>query len=279
MNSRAAVAVVCLATCAITPMFAQQDVCLPSANSNEAKTFAALSVPIAFAGSSAPATAHGISIGFELATLPVVDSLTALPRSCRPDKKSENIHPLAGIVRPRLAIAVHGFVIEASWIPPVTVNQVAANFVGLAIGHPFRLASGWYIGLRAEAVFGSLHGPITCDDKAIADPTSECYHGTRSDDEWRPGVYGAEAAIGMGSGNIRPHLGVGYTLLRPRFQVNFTNAQGSTDRRQVNVDLERVALFGGVTIQVKRSSITAEAYATPQDAVTARLVVRTLLLR
>ena len=258
---------------------AQQDICTPSADSHEAKTFAALSVPIAFAGARAPAAAHGISLGIEFASLPTVDSITALPTACRPDKKSENIHPIPGVVRVRLAAAMQGFVMEVSWIPPVAVNQVTANLLGLAIARPFRLGGGWYLGLRAETVIGSLHGPITCDDKAIADPTSECYHGTRSDDTWRPGIMGAEAVIGAGRGNIRPHLGVGYTMLRPRFQVHFTNAQGSTDQRQVNVDLNRMALFGGVTWLLNRTSMTAEAYATPADAVTARFVVRTLLVR
>ncbi len=226
---------------------AQADICNPPTNSHEAKTFAILSVPLAFTRvPRAPAAAHGISIGLEAASLPNVDSITALPTACRPDKKGENEHPLPGILRPRLAVAVAGFVLEASWIPPVRVNQFSANLVGLAVARPFRLPNGWYLGVRADALLGSLDGPVTCDDKAIADPTSECYHGTRSDDSWTPGVFGAEAVVGAGNGKIRPHFGVGYTMLRPRFQVNFTNAQGSTDHRQVNVDLDRIALFAGV---------------------------------
>ena len=63
------------------------------------------------------------------------------------------------------------------------------------------------------------------------------------------------------------------------FQVDFTMLPRSTDNTQVNVNLERAALFGGVMWSVGRSSITAEAYSTPADAVTARLVVRTLLSR
>ena len=279
MNPRAAALCGLVAIISVSPLHAQTDVCSPSPDSHEAKTFAILSVPIAFTGARAPAAAHGISFGIELATLPSVDSITALPTTCRPDKKSENVHPIAGIVRPRLAVAVHGFVLEASWIPPVMVNQVSASLVGLAIARPFRLADGVYLGVRAHVVLGSLHGPITCDAKAIADATSECYHGTLSDDRWHPGLFGAEAVVAVGKGNIRPHLGVGYTVMHPRFQVNFTNAQGSHDQRQVNVDLNRMAVFGGVSVRMKQTSLTAEAYATPEDAVTARLVVRTLLLR
>jgi len=264
---------------AMRPLVAQQDVCLPSADSHEAKTFAALSIPIAFSASKAPARAHGMSFGIEVAALPEIDSITSLPTTCRPDKKNENTHPIAGILRPRISIGIAGFELEASWIPPVRINGVSASLVGIAAGRTFSLHSDWYAGARIHAVFGSLHGPITCDEKAIADPTSECFHGTLSDDTWRPGVSGAEVVVGRGAGNFRPYAGVGYTMLRPRFQVNFTNAQGSTDRRQVNVDLNRMALFGGITWDVGRSSVTAEAYSTPVDAVTARLVVRTQVLR
>ncbi len=258
---------------------AQTTVCVPATDSHEANTFAILSVPVAFTGSRAPAAAHGISLGVEVASLPTVDATDATPTSCRPGKGPENAHPIAAIVRPRLAVAVHGFVFEASWIPPVTVNEVKANLLGLAVARPFALAPGIYLGLRLHAVFGSLNAPVTCDDAALRDPSSECFGGTRSNDSWQPGVFGAEAVVGAGRGKIRPYAGVGYTMLRPRFQVDFTNAAGSTDNTQVDVNLTRVALFGGVMWQVGRSSITAEAYSTPADAVTARLVVRTLLSR
>jgi hypothetical protein len=233
-------------TLGVAALPAQTTVCLPAADSHEANTFAILSVPVAITGSRALAAAHGVSIGVEVASLLTVDADDATPTSCRPGKGPENAHPIAAIVRPRLAVAVHGLVFEASWIPPVTVNEVKANLLGLAIARPFALAPGVYLGLRLHAVFGSLNAPVTCDDAALRDPSSECFGGTRSNDSWQPGVFGAEAVIGAGRGKVRPYAGVGYTMLRPRFQVDFTNAAGSTDNTQVNVNLERVALFGGV---------------------------------
>jgi hypothetical protein len=262
-----------------TGLAAQQDDCFPLPDSHEAKTFAILSVPIAFTGARAPAAPRGMSIGLEAATLPDVDRTTATPTSCRPGKGPENTNPVAGILRPRLTAAARGFVFEIGWIPPVAMSGVKANLISFAVAHPFRLSSSWMLGLRAHATFGSLHGSITCDAKAIADPASECYHGTISDDSWHPNVFGAEAVLGAGTKNVRPHLGVGYTMLRPRFQVNFTSAEGSTDRRRVTVNLSRMAVFGGVTARFNTSSITAEAYSTPEDAVSARVVVRTLLKR
>ena len=262
-----------------TALPAQQDICIPPKDSHEANTFAILSVPVAFTGARAPAVAHGVSVGLEFASLPTVSRVNATPTSCRPDKGPENTNPIPGLVRPRIALAIHGFVFEASWIPPIRVEEVRANLVGLAIAHPFPLGRGWVLGLRADGVLGSLHAPVTCSDAALRDVTSECFGGTRSNDRWQPGVFGAEAVIGAGRANIRPHFGVGYTMLRPRFQVDFTNASGVTDHRQVNVNLQRVAVFAGVTARFGSSSVTAEAYSTPVDAVSARLVVRTALAK
>lgn len=276
----ASVAFALLAAAGGAPVAAQQDICRPPTDSHEARAFAILSVPIAFTGSSAPGAAHGMSLGLEVASLPTVDHTTATPTSCRPDKTTpENAHPIAGIIRPRLTVAVAGFLLEASWIPPIALNAVKANLVGLAVSHSFHLANNWYIGARAHAVIGSLHAPITCDDRAIEDPASICHRGTRSDDRWRPGVFGSEVVVGKGSAKFSPYFGFGHTLLRPRFQVNFTDVAGLTDRRQVQVNLQRLALFGGVTLAARRSTVTAEAYATQGDAVTARLVVRTTMVR
>ena len=265
-----------LAGAAVLPA---QDVCIAPKNSHEANTFATLSVPVAFTGARAPAPAHGISVGLEVASLPSVGRTNATPTACRPDKGPENTNPIPVLVRPRIAVAVHGLVFEVSWIPPVRVDEVRANLIGLAVAHPHPLGSGWVLGLRAHAVLGSLRAPVTCPDAAIRDVTSQCFGGTRSDDRWQPGVFGAEAVIGAGRARIRPHFGVGYTWLRPRFEVNFTNATDSTDHRRVEVNLQRVAIFAGVSMRMGSSTLTAEAYSTPADAVTARVVVRTRLGR
>ncbi len=254
--------------------------CFPGKESNEAKSFAILSVPMAFTGARAPVgKPRGVSIGVEVANLPKVNDATATPTTCRPGKGPENTDPIPVVVRPRLSAVVGGFLLEAAWIPPVRVRGVKANLVSLAIAHPFALSNGWALGLRAEGVLGALHAPIVCDKAAIRDPASECSGGTISDDRWAPGVFGVEAVVGGGKGRVRPHLGVGYSVLRPRFQVDFTNAQGETDRRKVEVNLERASLFGGVTFPVGVLRVTAEGYGTVGDAVVGRLVVRAPLVR
>lgn len=259
------------------PMIAQEDICRPATGSNEAKTFAILSIPIAFSGGRAPSPAHGIVAGLEAASLPNVDPTTATPTTCRPGKGPENANPLPGILRPRIWVALGGFVVEASWIPPIPVKGVKANLVGLAVAGTVGLPKGWYAGVRAHAVVGALHAPVVCDKDALLDATSECYGGTLSNDRWAPNIYGVEAVLATPPGPIRLHGGFGYSRLQPRFQVDFTNALGSRDRRKVEVNLQRAAVVGGITYQVGRFDLTAEGYATFVDAVSVRFVLQTRL--
>lgn len=268
-----------IALCAAPAALVAQADCFPSADSHEARTFGILSVPLAFTGARAPGSPRGMSFGVEVANLPIVDRETARPTTCRPGKGPENTDPIPVVVRPRVTLAAAGFLLEASWIPPVRVSGVRADLVSLAVAHPFALSRGWYLGVRAHAVLGALHAPITCDDDALRDATSECFGGTRSDDRWRPGVYGVEAVVGGGRGTVKPHAGVGYTHLAPRFRVHFTNAQGETDRRRVEVDLDRAALFGGLTVPLGALRLTREAYATLGDAMIGRLVLRVPVVR
>jgi hypothetical protein len=121
---------------------------------------------------------------------------------------------------------------------------------------------------------------VTCDHPALGDPASECFHGQVSDDRLSPNIFGLDASVGwsMAGGRLRPYAGTGYSRLQPRFQVNFTNQFGSTDHTEVEVDLNRVALFGGAGWQVTPLlAVTGEIYAVPADAVTGRLVIRQTL--
>jgi len=60
--------------------------------------------------------------------------------------------------------------------------------------------------------------------------------------------------------------------------VNFTNQFGMLDSTRIELNLNRGVVFGGATWQLaERFGVTAEVYAAPADAVTARLVVRTAI--
>jgi hypothetical protein len=159
----------------------------------------------------------------------------------------------------------------------VRVNGVKANLFGFALTETVGHRDGLAAAIRAHATFGSVHAPVTCDRDALADPVSECFDGTLSDDRYSPNIMGVDLSVGwaMAGGRLRPYLGSGYNRLEPRFQVNFTNQFGTTDRTSVAVNLDRVAMFGGAAWQLTdRLAITGEIYAAAADAATGRLVIR-----
>jgi len=278
-ESRLATLVVLSASLAPTLLTAQSAACRPPDNSNEAKTLAIFSVPLAF-GRAGIANAGGgrVKFGFELSYLPDVDEATATPTLCRPGKRPENTDLLFAAPRPRIAIILgRGFAMEASWVPPIDLHQVKANLVGVALSYDVRLNDhGTAVSLRAHGTFGVIKAPITCDDEALQDQPSECYQGTRSNDSYHPNIVGFDAAVRSSLGApFQLYFGSGYNRLMPRFRVNFTNSQGQTDRQRIEVDLDRLALFGGFTwLAARRLGLSAEVYTAPADAVTGRVALR-----
>jgi hypothetical protein len=250
--------------------------CFPGPKSNEAKTLATFAVPLAFSRGGAPDLLPGFTAGFELASLPKVSEATATPTICRPGKGPENTDLLFAVPRPRIGMPLpFGLALQASWVPPIRVNGVKANLFALSVEKAFGRLDGLVAAVRAHATFGSVHAPITCNDVALANPTSECFQGTRSDDRLSPNILGLDLAVAGSLGRFRPYAGAGYNRLQPRFQVNFTNRFGELDDRRVDVNLNRLVLFGGATWQLAgRMGLTGELYAAPSDAVTGRLIVR-----
>jgi hypothetical protein len=261
-----------------TPGASQGD-CFPGPESNEAKTMATFAVPLAFSRGSAPDLFPGFTAGVELAYLPKVSDATATPTTCRPGKGPEHTDLLFAVPRPRIGMPLpFGLSLQASWIPPIRLNGVKANLFGVSVEKAFGRLDGLVAAIRAHATFGSVRAPVTCDDEALLDATSECFGGTRSDDRLSPNIMGLDVAVGgsLAGGRLRPYGGAGYNRLQPRFQVNFTDQFGELDDRRVEVDLDRLVLFGGATWQVaERLGLTGELYAAPSDAVTGRVIVRT----
>ena len=259
----------------------QAQVCRPGPRSNEANTLAQLSVPLAFGDAAAPTSKNAFEIGLEASYLPSIDDATATPTICRPGKGPEHTDFLFAIPRPRITVPLPGgLALQAAWVPPIRINGVKANLVGLSLDKVFALGDRFVAAVEAHTTLGTIHAPITCDQDALSDPISECFQGTRSDDRYSPNIYGADLTVGWGNGAIRPYLGGGYNRLQPRFQVNFTNQFGATDNTRVEVDLDRGVVFGGATWATgERIDLTGEVYAAPADAVTARLVLRAALGR
>ncbi len=268
-----------LVTLVATEVAAQAD-CFPSKSSNEARTLGIFSVPLAFSPAGAPrAGSSRVQLGLELSYLPSVDSAIARPTVCRPGKEAENTDLLFAAPRPRITVMLGGgLALEGSWIPPVRLNQVRANLIGVALSYDTKLGSrGTSLTLRAHGTFGEINAPITCPDESLQNATSECFGGTRSDDSYRPNIVGGEAIAhwSVAQGQLRPYLGAGFNRLMPRFQVNFRNSQNQIDNRRVEVDLDRLALFGGFSwITSSPWILSAEFYSAPTDAVTGRVALR-----
>jgi hypothetical protein len=269
-----------LALVAAPLALAAQTPCFPGKGSNEARTMAIFAVPLAFAGAGVPsASGSRLQLGLELSYLPNVDRATATPTICEPGKGPENTDLLFAVPRPRLALRLgSGFSIEGSWVPPIRINRVEANLFGLAVSwdHPVK-KDVMALRLRAHGTFGRINAPITCNDAALQDAASQCYQGTRSDDRFRPNIFGGDAAFYWSVANRRvlPYFGLGYNRLMPRFQVNFTDAQGTTDNRRVEVDLDRMVVYGGLTwMASSRVGLSGEAYSAPSDALTGRVAIR-----
>jgi hypothetical protein len=248
-----------------------QDHCFPGSDSHEAQVFGILSTPLAFTASGA-ATMRS-AIGVEMTSIPKVPEELATPTTCRPGKGPENTNPLPGFARLRLELALGVWRIDAGWIPPVRVRGVRSNLLGFGVSRTMRLGT-WLLTPRAHAVVGRVRGPFTCNAEALRDDSSECFEGTLSNDRWDPNIAGIEATLSRSSGGLVPHAGIGWSALRPRFQVDFTNAQGDVDRRKVEVDLQRLALFAGLSARVARVHLSGEGYFTVGDRVAARMMMR-----
>ena len=258
--------------------YAQGD-CFPPDDSNEAKMFAIFAVPFAFGPAEAPLPARPWAprFGLETSYIPNIDDETATPDICRPGKGPENTDFATFLPRPRLSVGLPaGLVVELSWIPPISVNGATPNLFGFAVGRSFTVGQTMLLGVRVHATTGKIEAPITCDEEALEDPFSECFNGTLSDDRYKPNALGADLTAGwsLGGGRVRPFVGAGVNLLRPRFQVHFVNQFGQLDERKVEVDLQRVAIFGGMSwFPAARLGVTGQIYSAPADAVTGRVTI------
>ena len=257
---------------------AQPD-CFPPASSNEARTMALVSMPIAFSALQAPEllSPGTVRLTLETSQVPHVSASMATATVCRPGKGPENANFLAVIPRPRVLVALpYGLSAEGGWIPPVRVADVRSNVLGLALAWSHPLTSATVLRVRASGTTGWLEAPITCDEEGLQEPESECYQGTPSTDRLHPNMLGADAAVGWSAyeGKLRPYAGAGYNHLRPRFQVNFTNREGTVDRTRVSVNLDRFVAYAGADWRPLHSvAVVGEAYASASDGVIARLGV------
>ncbi len=257
--------------------------CRPPKDSNEARLLAFYSAPISFSPASAPEHLNPwtIRIGGEGGPIPDPDPEIQRTGACF-TQKSENtgLSPFFG--RPRVTIGLPaGFAAELSYLPPVRINDAKPNLVSAAVSWVKRVqmrqtSDGTDIMLRVHGTAGQVQGPITCPATGLqtTDPTRPCFGTTQSNDTFKPTMMGAEGIVSTAAydGRLAFYAGGGANFLRPRFRVGFTDGLGNVDNTEIEVDLTRATVFGGLSAQVSRKlDLSAQVYSVPKDATTLRV--------
>jgi hypothetical protein len=257
--------------------------CVPPTNSNEARLLAFYEAPLVFSFATQPqiSAPWTVRVGGELSPIPTPDPAIERTGYCFTQKTEHTrLAPVFG--RPRIAVALPaGFVVEASYLPPVTISDAQPNMGSLALSysHGLPLEPGGYpllFTVRAHGTTGRVRGPITCPASELqeSDPVQPCFGRTPSHDTFKPHMFGAEGAVGTTThnGRLGVYAGAGVLWLRPRFQVGFTDGNGAVDRTQVEVDLTRATIFGGLTLHLPHGfDISGQLYDVPVDAATWRV--------
>lgn len=257
--------------------------CRPPANSNEAKLLAFYADPITFSLATQPEILPpgSVRIGAELSPIPTPDPSLERTSVCF-TSKTEHTRLAPVFARPRISVGLPaGFVVEASYLPPVRIADAQPNMGSVALSRtqllPFHPAGApLWLTLRAHTTLGRVRGSITCASSSLqqSDPTQPCYGSTPSHDTFKPNMVGAEGAVGTSvhHGVVGMYAGGGVTWLRPRFQVGFTDGQGIPDNTRILVNLTRAAAFGGLTLHLPNAfDVSGQLYAVPADVVTWRV--------
>jgi len=259
--------------------------CEVKGGSNEGKLLAFYTAPIVFSMATAPQKMPpgSIRIGAEGEYIPKPDPAIEQTGACFTQKSEKtSLSPVFG--RPRITIGgPFGFAFEAAYLPPVTIARAKPNLFSYAISHVRHLAfgpasSGTTLMLRVHGTFGNVKGAITCPRSSLQQtaPLSPCYGTSPSKDTFHPNMLGGEIAAGLapGSGAISFYAGAGANRITPRFQVGFTDLNGSVDATQVQLEkpLVRGSVFGGVTAVLRQIlDVGAQVYSVPADATLFRL--------
>jgi hypothetical protein len=258
------------------PLAAQSD-CSPSSSSHEADVFAHFSVPLAFSVGQSPWIYRpgSVQISLDATLIPDANSSIRTPTKCRPTAGPENWNLASAYFRPRIAFVLgDGVMLEASWVPPVKINQIKPNLWSFGISRtvPLNTTGTMFVG-RLHTTLGSIRAPITCASNTLASP-GPCFNATQSNDKFSPNIFGIELALAwpLAQGRLRPYVGGGYNILHPRFEVSYVDSLGQGNHQKTRVNLSRYAFFGGATLEAFPGfALSAEAYTAPADLVTARV--------
>lgn len=257
--------------------------CRPPRDSHEARLLAFYQAPLVFSMAAAPASvaAGELALGVEMGNVPSPSAELRRPEFCYQSHSEETtLTPVYGRPRVMLGLPV-GVVLEASYLPPVTVGGATPHLASIALARPVELTVGRRevtFALRAHGTLGRVRGAITCPASALQteDATVPCFGTRPSRDTFYPSMFGGEGALGVRArgGRVALYVGGGVTWLSPRFRVGFTDAAGNVDATEVEVNLRRGTVFGGVTWRATDAiQLSGQLYSVPEDVTTVRLTV------
>lgn len=289
-SATAALALTCAALTALTALAQLGAQCPVPKTSNEARLLAFFAAPLAFSPAAAPVplAPGALAIGGEVSYVPRPPAELERTSLCY-TAKSENTQLASVFPRPRIVVGLpFGLVAEGSYLPPVRVLDARPNIASVSLAAVRRLGrlagtGSLDLAVRAHATFGHVTGPITCSAAALqrSNQNAPCFGSEPSDDTYEPNARGVEGALALWSadGRLGVYGGGGFTSLAPEFRVGFRSGNGGVDTTRVRLAddgrLARGAVFAGVSLRLVRSLVaSAELYAVPADATTARIGVR-----
>jgi hypothetical protein len=252
--------------------------CHPPANSNEARLLAFFAAPLSFSEQERLARlSPGTTIvGGDVAWVPPPPPSLRTSSGVCGFEKPEHTNLASLFPRPRLIVGLGtGFAIEASYLPPITVQDATPNLASVALGWTSPLLFGGVdLALRLHTTFGQIQGAIVCPTSALQQTSSSqpCYGTVPSKDTYEPRVWGGEAAVAGAPGRFSWYAGAGVNELSPHFRVGFTSADGKVDHQTIDVSFTRLTMFAGAGWALDdRLTLSAQLYSVPEDATTGRI--------
>jgi hypothetical protein len=245
----------------------------------EGRLLAFYSAAMAFSPAGMAPDESRLSVSLEVSHVPYLNAAQRRPSIDKPE--STNLAPF--FPRPRGALRVGNWTVEASWIPPMRVFDVEANLLSAAIAAPPVTIGAFSIAPRLWGTFGRIRGSMTCSTQTMLGHGSdlELYyatvcHGRESDDWFEPRMLAGEGVVSrsLGSGGGRFYATVGARVDRTRFDIGVLTQDGTRDTDHPVLQLRTVRPHGalGASWRVRRGVLAGgELFYAPGSLLTGRV--------
>ena len=220
-----------------------------------------------------------LTFSLEVSHVPSLNEDQRRPSIDKPE--STNLAPF--FPRPRGALRIGGWGIEASWIPPLHVFDVEANLASVAILMPSMKRGTLSVAPRVWGSLGRVKGAMTCSTQTMLGHGAdlELYyntvcHGRESEDWFEPRMVGGEAIVtkSLGDGGNRVYALVGGRVDRTRFDIGVLTFEGVRDADHPILQLSTTRPHGalGASWKLRRGVYAGgELFYAPGSLVTGRV--------